>query len=66
MGFLSQRFLIKDNCPFRSGRNQEDSDGDGIGDLCDNCVNQKNTDQKDTDADGKGDVCDDDIDNDGE
>jgi hypothetical protein len=37
---------------------QEDSDGDGWGDVCDNCPNNCNYDQWDADVDGIGDVCD--------
>jgi hypothetical protein len=39
--------------------NQEDSDGDGIGDVCDNCPTICNPQQFDADGDGIGDVCDD-------
>ena len=56
--------MFKDNCPFKYGSNQTDTDNDGVGDLCDNCVNHPNPDQIDTDGDGKGDICDEDIDND--
>ena len=38
--------------------NQEDTDTDGVGDVCDNCPNLANTNQEDTDNDGPGDVCD--------
>ena len=38
--------------------NQEDTDGDGVGDVCDNCPNNCNTQQLDADGDGLGDVCD--------
>lgn len=38
--------------------NQEDSDGDGWGDVCDNCRYKCNVDQWDADSGGKGDVCD--------
>ena len=52
--------------------NQEDSDGDGIGDICDddrdgddiandidNCPDTPNPNQEDSDGDGIGDACDD-------
>ena len=38
--------------------NQEDTDGDGIGDVCDNCPDDSNPNQADGDCDGTGDVCD--------
>jgi len=38
--------------------NQEDTDGDGVGDVCDNCPVACNTQQMDADNDGAGDVCD--------
>ena len=39
-------------------KNQEDTDHDGVGDVCDNCHNNCNPLQKDADGDGIGDVCD--------
>lgn len=59
-----------DNCPLRPNPHQEDSNGNGIGDVCedtdldlvvdsdDNCPFVPNADQIDTDGDGFGDACD--------
>ncbi len=51
---------------------QEDTDDDGVGDVCDNCPDNENADQADADEDGLGNVCDEcdagpniDADNDG-
>ena len=57
--------IAQDKCPNMNSRNQEDSDRDGIGDVCDNCIFMFNPDQIDMDGDGLGDVCDNDIDGDG-
>jgi hypothetical protein len=67
-----------DNCPLISNLDQEDSDGDGQGDVCDddldgdgvkndrdNCPFTANFSQTDFDGDGQGDACDNDIDDDG-
>lgn len=47
-----------DNCPFKSNADQEDVDGDFIGDACDLDVNVKNYDEGDYDKDGLGDISD--------
>jgi len=67
-----------DNCPFDANADQNDLDGDSIGDVCDvdidgdnvndgidNCPVTANPDQADFESDGIGDVCDNDLDGDG-
>ncbi len=62
---------IYDNCVSISNPDQEDTNDNGVGDLCedwdldgvinvnDNCPEKYNPSQKDTDGDGAGDKCDD-------
>ena len=44
--------------PGSCSMDQEDSDSDGLGDVCDNCPEVANPDQADADSDARGDVCD--------
>lgn len=49
-----------DNCPFIENPDQEDSDGDGAGNVCDACplIPVKDGEHADADNDGVGDECD--------
>ena len=67
----------EDNCPEVANPEQENFDGDALGDVCDddrdgdmiedsidNCPLLPNAEQADLDGDGLGDLCDDDLDGD--
>ena len=57
-GFLENEGPGADLCPNCHTYENNDIDGDGIGDACDNCPMVPNSDQADTDRDGRGDGCD--------
>jgi hypothetical protein len=53
-----------DNCPGVPNADQQDTDGDLVGDACDNCAMVTNPNQFDVDRDGSGDACDNCVDTD--
>ena len=66
IGIIGQSCMSNSDCEVNGfcSMNQEDADGDEVGDGCDNCPDDPNVDQEDNDIDGLGDACDPDDDND--
>lgn len=68
--FLSVRLVTDDGFAIRFGSpnsfriecalqcGDQDTDGDGVHNLCDNCPNDRNPTQSDMDGDDEGDICD--------
>jgi hypothetical protein len=65
VGFSPPQLGDADNCPLTSNQDQQDTDADGVGEVCDNCPGEWNPSQEDQDGDGEGDACDADQDGDG-
>jgi hypothetical protein len=47
-----------DSCQYVFNTDQDDADGDGVGDACDNCPDNPNPSQINSDGDERGDICD--------
>ena len=58
--------ILQDNCKSVFQTDQEDTEDDGVGNVCDNCPDAYNPTQLNNDNDANGDACDPDDDNDGE
>jgi len=56
--YQGQALCEADNCPGFLNPEQEDLDGDAVGDSCDNCIDVANEFQEDDDGDAVGDSCD--------
>ena len=57
-GYLDVSVWQEDLCPKCHTYENNDVDGDGVGDACDNCPRVTNSTQADADQDGTGDACD--------
>ena len=62
MQYLLHKIIFSDNtldyCPYAWDPEQNDTDGDKVGDACDNCIYISNENQMDFDNDDLGDACD--------